>query len=245
MRKVVTHILIILAFFIAVPIILNLLGLEKIGLIAVQYATLLVSGYLTILALKHHLKKVEQSDFKSAKEVRRKHVELFTSIGRDIDTDRLIYEIVGERAQSENIFSDMKILKQSITDKFGDDINDYRLLKDILELEQKQNFLAVLTNISKPLFTAIVTAFITTVIFNKIITKTNQAWDVYVSLSMILNIGYFVLFVFYAITMSYYTFHQYINRSTRFIKVLEIIIDEKLSENHDIKENETTKIEQG
>lgn len=215
--------------FIVIQVLLSFLRLEKLTKFSIDVTFFLLIVYLFSKFVDKAIQKDINNNLKIVKGHRKRHYSLFTWLGQEIYTDYVVYDIVGNKIEYHDTIVNLKLFKKCIEEKIGDDINDYLLLREVLDIHVNKNFLSFLSGISKVLFLSVLTSIVTSTLVTKFTSLTSEKWDVYEISSLIINICLFTVFFIFTLTLFYNAFSKSKNRTLVLIKVLDLIIKEKVN----------------
>ncbi|SEM13493.1 hypothetical protein SAMN04487786_1116 [Paenisporosarcina quisquiliarum] len=213
--------------FIVIQMLLSLVGLEKWGKFFVDVAVFLLTLWILLKFIKNAIRKDIDNNLKIVRGHRERYHSLFTWLGQEIHVDYVVYDIVGDKIEYHDIMVNLKLFKKCVEEKIGNDIKDYCLLREILDIHVNKNFLSFLSEMSKILFVSLITSIITSTVVTKFTSLTNEKWDLFEFSSLIINIGLCAVFFIFALTLFYNVYNKTKNRTLVLMKVLDLIIKEK------------------
>ncbi|MGE8004228.1 hypothetical protein [Lysinibacillus sp. NPDC093216] len=223
-------------FMIIMKIILSLLVVVGCGMIDEFLGTLIASFiifYYTLIVLvwmrnKFNKNEIENRLYKVKN--RKMHYSMFTWLGEEIDTDLILFDLIGEEFEKTDSIDTMKRVKEVIVNKMGNDLTDYYVLRDFVQAGLKNNFSEYLKgSISKITVSAAFLAILPLIFKNISISNLKFEINDYT----IINIIFIILYFFISITFISIFYNMFIKpkrRAKLLLNVLNIIIKNMESE---------------
>ncbi|TQR26828.1 hypothetical protein C7Y47_24145 [Lysinibacillus sphaericus] len=187
-------------------------AISKVGNIVVfLLLPILLFSYLYLMLLS---RMVNRSSFKKAKKIfrKKKKVPLFEWIADEPSVDVLMYEILKSETTSNNLKEDLLKIKNEVEEYVGDDINNYLLLKEILNQRLSSGIESMMRNFIKTTFASIFTSAITTMVINK--------FEIDFVNSIILLFGVCIV-----IMVGFFSYNFMFTRKRNRIEILIVILD--------------------
>lgn len=192
-------------------------AISKMGVVVVIILPILLFSYLYLMLLS---KMVNSGSFKKVKKTfrKKKKIPLYIWIADEPSIDVLMYEIVKSEKTSNNFKEDIIYIKNKVVEYVGDDINNYLLLKEILNQRLSSGIETMMRNFIKTTVASIITSALTTVVINKFKIDFVHAIILLFSIFIVIMVGFF----------SYnFMFTRKRNRIEILIVILDSIIKDK------------------
>lgn len=190
---------------------------KMVSIVVVILLPILLFSYLYLMLVS---RMANRSSFKKAKKVfrKKKKIPLFVWIADEPSVDVLMYEILKSETTSNNLKEDLLKIKKKVEEYVGDDINNYLLLKEILNQRLSSGIETMMRNFIKTTFASIITSAITTIVINKFEIDFVKSIISLYTISIALMVGFF----------SYnFMFTRKRNRIEILIVILDSIIKDK------------------
>ncbi|MGE6601500.1 hypothetical protein ACQKEY_07215 [Lysinibacillus fusiformis] len=226
-------------FIIIVKSILFLLLVIGSGLIDDFLGTLIASFiifYYTLIVFVWMRKKFNENEIKNRLynvKNRKIHYSMFTWLGEEIDTDLILFDLIGEEFEKTDSIDTLKRVIKLIKSKVGNDITDYYILRDFVHAGLKNNFSEYLKgSISKFTVSAAFLAILPLIFKNISIANIKFEINEYT----MINIVFLILYFFISITFISIFYNMFIKpkrRAKLLLNVLNIIINDMESKKNE------------
>lgn len=230
MGKVVFSYLGLSIIFIVMQVVLEIFINEDLKKLLTQVTILLSMFVLLKPYLKAFRDSSDHDELKLVKSFRNASSKLYTCLGDEFDTDLFIYETVGDIDSSTGDLANIKLFKIKLTEKIGNNLNDYYLLREAIEIKLKSGFLYFLSDITNKILVSAITVILSGLFITKainIINNDESEWGLLTLLIQCANFGLITLIIVY---MFFYSFKGMKNRASLLKNVIDLIIKEKEQE---------------
>ncbi|MGN4124871.1 hypothetical protein ACMGD3_07620 [Lysinibacillus sphaericus] len=225
MIKKIIFVIIKIILFIAIDVVLIMID-DFLGMLFLSF----ILFYYTLKLLvwgreKFNKEEIENRLYKVKN--RKMHYSMFTWLGEEMDTDLIIYDLIGEDFEKTNTIESIKLFKRTVEIKVGEDLTDYYALRDFIQTGLKSNFSEYLKGtVGKLTVSAVLVAIIPLVFKNNPIPEIKLDFNSDLFISIIYIILYFFIFITF-ISIIYNMFIKPRRRAKLLLSVLNIIIQEK------------------
>ncbi|UED78425.1 hypothetical protein FH508_0013215 [Lysinibacillus sp. CD3-6] len=216
--------------FIVVQVSLQIFVSETVGKILTQLMILLLIGILLKPYLIATRNDSDKNDLNLVKKQRREKCKLYIRLGEEFDTDLFVYKIVGDLEGANDDLSDIRVFKAKMVEKLGPNLNDYYLIREVVELKLKSGFLNFLGGFAKQILISSITVIISGLFINNMITIINKGGNMWGLLELLIQLIISVILILVLIHLFYIGFKGTKNRALLLKSILDLIIKEKEKE---------------
>lgn len=177
--------------------------------------------------------RVNNSEIKSnlelVKKSSRRYYNLFTWLGEDKSSDRIIYELVGDIIEKPNTIETLRLLKCTLEEKIDGELVDYYMIKQMIQNSRKENFGEFFQGIVNKIVLGSIGITIITALINKKKLDIFNFKELNLFNSIIITIFIVLIFIGF-LSIIYLIIFKSRKRANLILMILDEIIKEKEAE---------------